>query len=236
MNSGIIYCAYNKVNGKRYIGQTVQGLKKRKAQHYSHDGCVYFHRALMKYKEEDWEWTVIEEDLDKDALNEREKYWIQYYNTLNPDKGYNLSSGGFDGVLSTERIKELRDIFVQKWSTKPDVVRRSRNVRCIETGEVFKTAKDAGKAKNITYSHITEVANNVALHKTAGGYHWEWCIDPSFFPRALYCKELDEIYLTLYEANRVGHFCSNKLKQFLDEDKNEFVYADYTFCRINPLE
>ena len=34
-SKNVIYCYTNKINGKRYVGQTVQKLKKRHGQHLS---------------------------------------------------------------------------------------------------------------------------------------------------------------------------------------------------------
>jgi len=45
---------------------------------------------------------------NKELMNEREKYYIQFYDTTNRDKGYNISIGGegFNRVI-TEEIKDL---------------------------------------------------------------------------------------------------------------------------------
>ena len=45
----IIYEARNKINGKRYIGQTIHTLEERKRGHISSMCCSYFRRALDKY-------------------------------------------------------------------------------------------------------------------------------------------------------------------------------------------
>ena len=95
--NGIIYGSRNIVNGKWYIGQTVN-YKQRKQNHlactrYNRDRCV-FHAAIRKYGEDSFEWTVLESDIHTyDELNEREKYWIQEKNSLLPN-GYNMNAGG----------------------------------------------------------------------------------------------------------------------------------------------
>lgn len=45
-------------------------------------------------------------------------------------------------------------------------------VRCIETGKVFKTTKQAAKIAGVSYSMISMAASG--KRKTAGGYHWEY--------------------------------------------------------------
>lgn len=233
MRKGIIYCAYNKINNKRYIGQTIQELKERQRKHYQTDDCPYFHKALLKYDKDSWEWIILEE-LDQNQLNEREEYWISYYETTNPEKGYNISKGGDNHYQTQEQIRYARDKFIENHSIDNIMCHTSKNIRCIETGEVFKTAKDAGKQKNITYSHITEVANGKL--KTAGGYHWEWCVDLSFFPYAIYCKELDIIYKNCNEAHMLGHFSYSKIKKAFNNSAESFIYAGYTFYKLNYPE
>ncbi|HRT03206.1 MAG TPA: GIY-YIG nuclease family protein [Candidatus Diapherotrites archaeon] len=53
MKTGIIYCAENLLNGKRYIGQTIKSLAKRKSRHHS-EAFIFnksgkFYDALRKY-------------------------------------------------------------------------------------------------------------------------------------------------------------------------------------------
>ena len=95
----VIYKAKNIINNKIYIGQSVQ-FKKRKWRHLyeskKNNPNNYFHRAIKKYGEESFEWTIIEEIKDELA-NEREIYWIAFYNSSNDKYGYNLTLGGGSG-------------------------------------------------------------------------------------------------------------------------------------------
>lgn len=232
MIKGIIYCAYNKVNGKRYIGRTIQRLSERKCGHYNHDPHLYFHRALRKYPPENWEWSVIEECNSFEELQRREIYWIAYYDSTNPDTGYNILAGGDGSLQSQAQVRYARERLVASLNTERKCTKGIRNVRCIETEEVFKSAAEAGRCCGITYSHITEAANGIK--QTAGGYHWEWCIELSYFPNALYCEELDTTYLTFNEAQLKGHFSGVKLGKTFKESGNKFIYAGYTFYKLNP--
>lgn len=75
--NGIIYGVRNIVNGKWYVGQTVN-FKNRMQDHlrmarYHYDRCV-FHSAIRKYGKDSFEWTVLESGIKThDELNEREK-------------------------------------------------------------------------------------------------------------------------------------------------------------------
>lgn len=103
---GFIYKITNNVNGKVYIGQTIQTIKERFYQHCA-TKCsdsvlnMAIHRAIKKYGKFNFTIEVIEE-VDKDSLNDREKFWIEYYNSYN--NGYNSTIGGQD---SSTHFKEL---------------------------------------------------------------------------------------------------------------------------------
>lgn len=85
-----IYLITNKVNGNQYVGQSVN-IQKRWADHKtpskkSH-GTVLA-RALKKYGNENFEFSVLEECLEE-MLDEREMFYIK---TLCPI--YNMNDGG----------------------------------------------------------------------------------------------------------------------------------------------
>lgn len=88
----IIYKITNKIDGKIYIGQTCRTFEERMKEHYSHAN-VYVDRAIRKYGKENFDCVVIDTAETMDELNEKEIYWIDYFNSMNPN-GYNLCIGG----------------------------------------------------------------------------------------------------------------------------------------------
>lgn len=89
----IVYKIVNDVNGKVYIGQTYLPLKRRLkrhihfALHEKKSENVKFARAIRKYGPEHFQAEQIEICEDQKQLDEREWYWIQYYNAV--EEGYN---------------------------------------------------------------------------------------------------------------------------------------------------
>ena len=148
---GFIYKITNTINGKFYIGQTIQNVKERFYQHCA-TKCskavsnMAIHRAIKKYGKSNFTVEVIEE-IDSTNLNDRERYWIKYYNSYN--NGYNSTKGGQDGCkpfkdLDVESIikeyntgKSLRTlgtIFkVDKQTIKDLLVRNNINLRTTKT-------------------------------------------------------------------------------------------------------
>lgn len=91
----IIYKIENKINGKIYIGQTKKDVSRRIATHIKNNKH-YVQKALNKYGLESFVISVIDEARTQESLDEKEKYWIKFYNCRAP-KGYNCTDGG-DGV------------------------------------------------------------------------------------------------------------------------------------------
>lgn len=122
-----IYCIKNLVNGKVYIGQSVN-IKRRIKDHFvrafscnkSNDEYDKpLGRAIRKYGKENFEVTIIEE-CEKEKLNEREIYWIKFYNSTDKECGYNLSEGGEQSgysILKKQEISEIIDLL--QFSTIP---------------------------------------------------------------------------------------------------------------------
>ena len=95
---GTIYKITNQKNGLVYIGQTVQTFKRRMRSHISHLQAGTHHnellqRAYNKYGIDAFSFEIVE-TCDKDILDERERYWIKFYDSTNRSRGYNFESGG----------------------------------------------------------------------------------------------------------------------------------------------
>ena len=88
---GVIYKITNKFNCKDYIGQTVQTLKERFKQHTKADSVIG--HAIRKYGRKNFTIEVIEECETREQLNEREIFWIAFFNCKVPN-GYNYTDGG----------------------------------------------------------------------------------------------------------------------------------------------
>lgn len=88
-----IYKITNKINNKVYIGQS-KDVHRRFLEHINgkKNGTSVIHNAIEKYGVENFEIETIEKDIEN--YNEREKYWIDYYNSTDRRFGYNILEGG----------------------------------------------------------------------------------------------------------------------------------------------
>lgn len=164
MYEGFIYLITNKVNGKKYVGQTRNTIQKRWNGHKSSansenkESKQALHFAMNKYGIENF----IVECLDNFScktidglskiLNEKEIYYIDLFDTTTP-KGYNLTLGGDSGnIRDCKSVYQytLDSVFVEKYDS-------------------LAIAADKTGLNNKAISMC-------CLHhlKTSGGYIWEF--------------------------------------------------------------
>ena len=119
-----------------YIGQSIDPTQRWKA-HKSHARTGYgigqypLYDAIRTYGEENFEFQIIGWF---DDYNEKEKYYIKYYNTLVPD-GYNLMEGGEEpphrygeehpnSVYSQELIDNIIDDLLSHKYTQKEIQKK----------------------------------------------------------------------------------------------------------------
>ena len=132
-----IYKITNLKNNKCYIGKTLKSIEKRWEEH-CHD---YLRRneekrplysAMKKYGTKNFKVEEIEQ-CNENIVNEREKYWIEYYDSFK--KGYNATLGG-DGKAYIDR--EL----VIKTYNEVQNVRKTADLLNIDAGNLSKILKE----------------------------------------------------------------------------------------------
>jgi len=92
---GMIYLITCIPTGKLYVGQTTQLLRRRFSQHINSKPKLTcpLSLAIRKYGRSAFTVTPIEVDIPVPELNEAERYWVAWYNTIAP-LGLNATSGG----------------------------------------------------------------------------------------------------------------------------------------------
>ena len=103
IRTGIIYGYTNLDSGKMYIGQTLHPERRWNAHRYG----KYKNGWHIDYQKnpDKYEYSVIEYDVPEDKLDEREIFWIKFFDSYN--NGYNLTEGGnaTRGYKHTEEYK-----------------------------------------------------------------------------------------------------------------------------------
>lgn len=106
---GFIY-RYVSPSGKSYIGQTTRSLFER-AQHNGKEykNCTVFYNAIQKYGWDNFKAEILEECLSSE-LDEKEKSYIEKYNSLVPN-GYNVRIGGNDEYYHRKLARKEIDVY-----------------------------------------------------------------------------------------------------------------------------
>lgn len=94
-----------------YVGWTSRPLKKRLQDHMSEVRRGFdrpIQKALRKYPLEQWTQEILIETTEHEASLKCEVESIQTFDTTNPEKGYNISSGGEYGASGVKRSEEYK--------------------------------------------------------------------------------------------------------------------------------
>lgn len=167
-----IYKITNKINKKCYIGQSNQ-IEKRWRDHKTYQWKRHpeypLYKAFIKYGIENFTFEVIEQ-CQLSQLDERERYWIKYYNSLVHNNGYNIREGGYG---------EPGELHPNHKLTEKDVIdirtRYNNHERCKEVEKLYfdKIGHNGFSKiwKGQTWKHImpqayTEENKNFHLHNT----------------------------------------------------------------------
>lgn len=96
-------------NGKSYIGKS-KNFKYRKMAHYYNSKYAKVNNtkmknAIIKYGFDNISWSILFESSDMNIINEKEKEFIEIYDTIN--SGYNISTGGDGGDTISNNERRL---------------------------------------------------------------------------------------------------------------------------------
>lgn len=232
-------------SGKVYIGITKNINERWGCQGKKYKGSNRIWYAIQKYGWDNFKHEIIMDGLTREEASEREKEYIAMYNSTDERFGYNLTSGGFDGVPCQESIEKTRAALLGH--SVPTYIReaisnaQSIEIICLETHEVFKSAREAEKKTGICSSSIGKVCNGAASN--AGGFHFAKMSDyengtiPQFEHqhngKRVICLETGKVYESQRKAAKdygvssqaISHCCSGKVEtsagkhwRFFEED------------------
>ena len=237
---GFVYITTNHVNGKQYIGQRKYD-KQGKWKEYLGSGII-LSRAIEKYGLENFSKEIIEECKTKKILNDREIYWINYYNAVESDNFYNIASGGDGGNTIAGYTDDQRNLLSTKLSDmRKGIINigknngNSRRVICINTMKVFDTINEASIYYNVDKDAIQQCCSDANKRKTASEINgermiWEYYDENKnyeFVPfkrdykyKQILCLDNNIIYNSVHEASKntgcsivgIRHCCTGYLK------------------------
>lgn len=249
-----IYIIRNKINNKVYVGQSVN-TKLRITNHKTllrnnkHEN-KYLQNSYNKYGYKNFEFKVIE-NCKEECLDEKEIYWIQYYDSMNRSKGYNRESGGNKNKhFDDERIKSItgkgNPMYGKNHTDEvKEIIRKSnrgRNNKLTEkeVSKIKVRLHNGEQCKNIAKEYGVKIST---ISKIKRCVNWEW-VKKELNEELLKNEDISYKVIKLYkEGNSINRICeitnksqktiSNIVKPYKKEKeidivkRNESIIIDY---------
>lgn len=183
-----IYKVTNIINGKVYIGRSVD-IGTRWKRHIwdsnnpsSKEYNSLFHKDLREFGKDKFDFEILEE-CEEELLNEKEKYWINYFGSTDNNYGYNSMEGG-------------------SYISQKTVYQYDFNGNLLNT---YKSTREAARINNCSSSHISKCC--LGKIPSLKGYLWSYELrnDMKYTPKpgnrkTVYQYDLNNNLIGIYES------------------------------------
>lgn len=188
-----VYQHKNKINGKVYIGITIQEPEKR----WGIDGnnyktSPYFYSATQKYGWNNFEHIILFTGLTKEEACLKEQELIKKYNSMNREFGYNSTSGGDIFVMNEETKQKISQALVDNKNGlgHPCYEEKKQKISQAQKGRIFTEEhklklSEAAKNRNVSCSEEKKKILKEKSHK-----------------KQVYCEELNKVFELVQECAR----------------------------------
>ena len=156
-----IYLWKNLINGKLYVGQTQNFYQRAKQYQRNKEKNRIIGKAINKYGFDNFDISILEKDVPLDKLDEREQYWMDYYQSYDLNIGYNLCSeaGTTRGFKHSEETKQaLSQNHKQFYIDHPEKIRRGKD--------------NPAYGRHITPENSKKMSERLIGNQYAKGSHW----------------------------------------------------------------
>ena len=240
-----------------YIGQTI---RKNPLDRYrgsllnTHNN--HLKSSICKYGEENFSIEIICKCDSKEEMNEKEIYYINFYNSLDDKFGYNEASGGIGGCYDdkikekiSKTLKKERQEHPEKWANQLECCKGENNPMHKKGGhtqeskekmsktkkELFKQGKLKMSESAIINSHTPEAKQK---RKESQSKFWFIQYDKNF-NEIIKFHTLHDLYDYLVEQGietKRKTYGGFKNKHAKEEVFNEKGYNGYYFKKVNKIE
>ena len=185
-----VYKHTNVINGKVYIGITVNEPVVRWGRNGDGYSTQYFGIAIKKYGWENFKHEILFENLSAKEASQKEIELIKEYDATNSEKGYNIAKGGLTGDVRHPKT-------VYQYSLDGKFIKE------------YPSLSQAAYENNTKHSIIGNACRSGINHKSIN-YRWSYeylgeqvawdLMRNNNFYQEVYCYDLDGNYLRRYET------------------------------------
>lgn len=184
-----IYCIKNIINNKRYVGSS-NDIKHRWKEHKfllnnKNHHSIRLQNSWNKHGEKNFIFEIIELLEDQKNLLSKEQYFLDFFSSYEPEKGYNVSKftcAPFKGRNHTEDTKNLQSIknsgcnhwafgkhlteeHKEKISSVKRKIPKSQEKNVLENYRILKNAYEVAKIYNVHAETIYRILRKHNIHR-----------------------------------------------------------------------
>lgn len=196
---GTIYLITDKLNGKQYVGQTARDMWTRFDEHCNEKrpgGML--HKAIQEKGHNNFELKELER-VPLSKLDEREKYWITFYDTY--ANGYNCTPGGQECRFSQHPcIKVVENGFII--DSAAELARIMNEINGWSSNFITKQIRNAINNQTDFLEYHFEDTYERQLTSIDEVENWVKTLEIRFVGKHIYCNELDLHFDTIADCAR----------------------------------
>lgn len=167
-------------NNKIYIGITSMKVIRRWNNGHGYRCNEHFNRAIKKYGWKNIQHEILFTNFTKEEAEAKEIELIAFYKSNQRKYGYNIENGGKVHKVSEETKEKIRRANIGKKLTeemnyklqKGHKEKCKKPIICIETNEVFESAKEVGEKYNVSGTNVTACCRG--RQKTVKKLHFKY--------------------------------------------------------------
>lgn len=189
-----VYQHKNKINGKVYIGITMQEPEKR----WGVNGCNYkssphFYSAIQKYGWDNFEHNILFTNLTKEEACLKEQELIKQFNSMDRNFGYNSTSGGEACVVNEETRQKISQALMgnKNGFGHPCSEEKKKKIGESQKGKKFTEERKKRMSEAAKKRHVP--CSEEKRQKLSQNY-------PN--KKKVYCEELNKIFDSVQQCGR----------------------------------
>ena len=188
-----VYQHKNKINGKIYIGITMQEPEKRwGANGYNYKSSPHFYAAIQKYGWDNFEHNILYTNCTREEACLMEQILIKKYNSMDRNFGYNSTSGGENFVMNEETKQKISQSMMGN--------KNGLGHPCSE--EKKKKISESQKGRQFTEEHKQKLSEAAKNRHTPCSEQAKENIKKASHKKPVYCEELNQIFESVQECSR----------------------------------
>jgi len=206
----IIYQHKNLITNQSYIGQTCQKPNYRWKNGKGYKTQEKFWEAIEEFGWDNFEHTILEENISENDIDEKEKYWIKKFDAV--ENGYNSNYGGHHYIANEETKEKIRQANLGEKNPnygkpKSEEVKekiRQSNLGQKRSAEVIEHNRQAQLGKILTEEHKRHISEGLKGHLVSEEVR-EKIKNNQPNKKSVICIETQEIFNSVADAAQWCH-------------------------------